>query len=335
MSTPYYSENTGRAYPFQRDETGQLPASGNVVTLPNNAVVEFGCTVGLDAGYEEGTHTVWLADVSRDTGTQSVTFKYRSDAPGLDGYELRFTFLLSDGKFVTQFADAAVYDEVDSDPEACETNDRWFGFMVCGELEDVYAQLATPLTTGSAEVEPALIENLAKSYVRSLNLANADRTRAARPSGCTDYNWPFETGGIYVAARCLADDVILFPGYNCNIRKVENNGFVIEAEVGAGQGEPGVEVPLFPGETSPDGSNLLTGGLECSDLIRTINGINVRDFIIEAGLGAQIELDPDKHEIAVSLNMSQLAVCNAVEDIDESDESECPAPECSLEAEEE
>ncbi len=331
MSVPYYSENTGRSYPFLENTTGVLPFNSGVIgCVPTEAIVDFGCTMGLDSGFDAGEHTVWLQSVTKNVGDQTITFKFRSTAPGLDGYELSFTFGRYD-KFKTVFADATAYGTVDEDPEACETNDRWHGFLVCGSLEAYYVlpweSTATSLQT--ALIEPSTIISNVRTYVRSINLANQDRTRATRPTGCTPYTWPFETGGIFVNARCINSDTLFMSGFNVNVRRAEGNAIVIDAGVGDGLGEPGDEIPLSDDDVAPDGSTLLTGGPTCGELVRTINGVSAKDFTIDAGLGAKISLDPAKHLVEVDINMSQLSVCG-LEDESETDE-ECPELDCDLE----
>lgn len=333
MSTPYYSENTGRSYPFLSDTTGVVPFnSTDTSTLPNEVIVDFGCTMGMDSAYIAGTHYVALRLVRRGSGT--LTFRFVSNAPGLDGYALEFTFNSTD-KYRTVFADAIVIGDVDSDPEACVSGDRWYGLMTCGDLEQFYDDTAPTedVILGSAadipKIEPALVISLVGSYVRSINLANQDRTRATRPAGCTPYTWPFDTGGIFVNARCIDGDTLFMSGFNVNVRKAEGNAIVLDAGVGDGLGEPGSEIPLSEEEVAPEGSSLLTGGPACGDLIRTINGVSAKDFTIDAGLGAKISLDPDNHLVEVDINMSQLSVCDISDESDTSEE--CPELDCDLE----
>ena len=56
-------------------------------------------------------------------------------------------------------------------------------------------------------------------------------------------------------------------------------------------------------------NNLLSGGLQCNEVLRSINGMGGPFFNILAGLGVSIVPEPDLHKVKVDVNMFGLSVC--------------------------
>ena len=83
----------------------------------------------------------------------------------------------------------------------------------------------------------------------------------------------------------------------------------IPALVGAGSGQPCSEVALFPGEQPPSGSSNLDGSLSCSEVVGSINGVSISNFIIETGLGVSLLLDPLANTLNLDFDLSGLAIC--------------------------
>lgn len=201
----------------------------------------------------------------------------------------------------------------------CDDEPLWSGYLVTGKLDALRRLLPNEgdtigRTTGGV-IEPSLIQNMALTFVSSVNIANADRTRTTASAGCPTVEWPYPTGSdvIHVNAQCLRGDVKIKPGYNATVRQdSSDNAMVISGAVGAGEGEPCGEVPLFPGEIAPDGSSLLSGGLRCDEVIRTLNGVGGRFLVVRAGLGVKIDSDPATNTLTVDADMNQLSVCYAV-----------------------
>ncbi len=198
----------------------------------------------------------------------------------------------------------------------CDDEPLWGGYLVTGKLDQLRTLLPDEgdtlgRTTGGV-IEPSLVQNMARTFVSSFNIANADRTRMTAADGCPPIDWPYPTGPdvIHVNAQCLRGDVKIRPGYNATVRQQDfDNAMVLSAGVGAGEGEPCREVELFPGEIPPSGSSLLSGGLRCDEVIRTLNGVGGRFMVVRAGLGVKIDSDPSTNTITVNADMSQLSVC--------------------------
>lgn len=155
-------------------------------------------------------------------------------------------------------------------------------------------------------VEPANVHCI--SYIKSINIANVERTLADPPKDCTKEDIPdtyvtnttppsgdyFMYNGkkVYPYARGLTGNVILVPGFNCGITKIQNNN---ELQVSAMQGiganlyEPQEEKPLYTGETRPSKSTLYSGGIPCYETVKSINGVELKTVNIEVGKGITLE----------------------------------------------
>jgi hypothetical protein len=200
----------------------------------------------------------------------------------------------------------------------------WSGYLVTGDLTALDEVLPgdgelVRSDTGDATVEPALLQNLRAGYVLSLNIANDDRTRALPDEECSATEWPYETGGVFVYQRCLTGEVVLDVGYNVTLDQTDD-AVIVGAAVGAGLGEPCAEVPLFEDEEAPDGSVLLSGGLRCQDAIRAVSGVSGPVLALLAGNGVTVTASPEDHQLTVTVDMSNLALCansESVSDISE------------------
>lgn len=330
MLPGWYNDNANRAYPLVElaDEThSDSLASYTLANLPNSCLLDLGICLGLESLFRAGQHSVWLSAVSRSGAT--ITFQFETDAPGVD-QPLRFYRDIGDPEFATDTAevqdltwvdglppqtetcDGQPVSEIDNRvPEICVTQPLWFGFLVTGPLADLAAILPSGQSlTGIRPIEPAVIRNLADSYVRSLNIANMDRTRTTAPPGCREECLPFDPGIIFVREHCIQGDVRFVEGFNCSIRVSDrNNSITFQAGVGAGAGQVCGEVPVFACEQDlVDGGKLLSGSSPCSSLLRTIDGIGGSQLEIRGGGGVVVTPDPDHYRVVIDVNMVDLAV---------------------------
>jgi hypothetical protein len=320
MQMSWENENANRSFPFQK-ETTDVPgaASGSIQQLPDSAVVDAGFIVGLEAGFNSAVNLIWLNAVRRSGST--FWFDFASDAPGLYGKILTFTRTLTDPQGTVEFqtVDEAGFSMsmTSTDLSVCAGEPLWEGYLVSGDLTDLAGVLPDGqqlLRSGSgAELELALVQNLAHTYVSAINLANANRTRATAPLVCPPLIWsyPIAEDEVYVTARCLRGDIRFVRGYNLDVAQTDyNNTITLAPSPGGGLGQPcNTEPTLFDGEIPPDGSTLLEGGPRCSDLLRTINGLGGANAMFVSGVGAQIIPLPATNTIIIDVNMHGLQVC--------------------------
>lgn len=306
----FYNDNEYRAYPFIYTPNYTGPV------VPDATIVDAGFIVGLDSGFEPGTHSVWLSSITRAGGT--FTFTFASDAPGLADIPLVFERDENDAPWVSEHASAA--DE--SVEEGCVSAPAWEGFLVTGPLEALAAEVAPDETrTFSATdrvMEPARIQSLVRNYVRSINLGNLNRVMAVGPktgayAECSD-SLGSEAEHVVVNARCLQGDLKVREGYNCRIRQIERtNELRVAAEKNAGtpldaeQCQYGGELPLYPSEPLPAGSKFFSGGPSCDELISTVNGIGGANINIIGGTGVIVTTDPATHTVRISLAANNIA----------------------------
>jgi len=320
----WYNDNRNRSFPFIRGTVGfDVPASGPVDMrdLPDDFIVDCGFVMGPESGYVEGTHNVFLRRVYRAGST--IFFEFVSDAPNLHAKYLTFSRDIAEIDYAVEFTEllpeAPIFSTSASISEVAPTfcpEFLWEGYLITGLMPSIVARLADGAEIkrldGDAVVEPALIQNLDQGMLVSLELANSDRTRVTAPEDCPDIVWPYQTGIVFVNARCIQGDVRLREGYNASIvQNTADNTITIGAAVGSGAGEPCGEVPLFDGESSPVSSsnNSLAGGPLCNETLRSINGIGGPQFTILGGTGVSIVPDPDNHCIEIDVNLIDLALC--------------------------
>jgi hypothetical protein len=323
MSRPgWLNDNESRSYPLV--PRGPLMLRGVLpVGLPYSALVDFGCVVGPDAGFDGRTHPIYLQSVARAGGR--FVFAFRCDAPGLAGVSLRFPRDVSDGEFATGESEATA----DVPPGAVEPcvairdDPLWEGFLTTGLLDDLAAVLpdGEVLVAGAVPptVEPALVQDLSRGYVRTLNLANEDRTRARAPAGCPEASsealgGPVDDAHQYraiVNRECLSGPLTVREGYNCTIRQsARENSLTISAALAGGAGEPCVEVPLAGTEAPPAASTLLTGGPACSEVVNSINGLTGGVIHLVPRNGVRIEPSTTApNTLVVDFDLRDLTVC--------------------------
>jgi hypothetical protein len=308
MARPgFYNDNAHRSYPFLDADLG--------MPLPESAVVDFGCLMGLSVGYDDEAHKVYLHRVYRDTGV--FRFEFRCTAPAMAGQSLTFLVPDTSSEYAsfTATVDVAPGSSGSSLSSECGDDPDWEGFLVIGDLFDLKNAIAVSESLddvgGATTVEPALVQNLARTFVRAVHLANADRVRTQPPPGCPDSDVPTtDPDHSYVIARCLTGDLKFVEGYNSSIRQSDSdNAIVIGASVGAGAGQPCDEVPLYPGEMSPDGGQLLTGGPTCGEILKSINGVGGKVIRLNQGTGVRITPGETEGELIVAVDLHDLAVC--------------------------
>lgn len=306
-SPSWFNENENRAYPLRL-------ADGNP---PEPLLVDAGFVAYAKSRFETATHSVRLLAVRRQGSYFYLDFG--SDAPELYGTNLTFSRHVSDGDFVSEFVDsgtAGLSTSSESGSRSASEENRdlcdeplWSGFVVTGRMAAFETLLpADGEVSYAAAVEPALVQNLAESFVSKFAVANADRTRVSPTEGCDGD--AIDDSVIHVHRYCVVGDVVLVPGYNANVRQsTQDNSITLGAAVGDGEGQPCDTVPLYRGEQPPPGSSLLEGGPRCNETVRSVNGVGGPQLNLFAGRGVTITSEPDDNRVIINVNMSGLALC--------------------------
>lgn len=300
----FFNDNEYRAYPFIYRARGQ-----SELTAPESGIVDAGFILGLDAEFDASEHSVWLAAVT--VTAEQITFRFETDAPGAAGIPLTFT-----GPRTAEWT--TLYAATGPAPHVCAEEPIWEGFIVTGVLPTSFpAPLATTYSSDDYVIEPGLLQNLAKSYLRSISVGNYERTTIP------PCETPQATNSrkVVTNARCLKGDIIFKEGYQCIItQNTRARAIDITASTTAAVVDPpeelctyNGELPLFPGEQPQPGSKFLGGGPACSELIFTVNGAGGKNLLLFGGGGIQINTDSDANAIIVKLDTNAQNACAAAD----------------------
>jgi hypothetical protein len=262
----FYNDNEYRAYPFV-----YRPNAGDIL-LPNSAVVDAGIILGLDAFTTDiRDYSVWLTSIERTNTSFTFALVY-APTNGAAGTTLTFTRPdNNDDAWVSIFAESAHTGD-NADP-------IWEGFLVAGPVTDLRKILSVGQTLhfvrNAYQIEPGLVQNLHNAYLRSITVANYDRTRipacdtstpgninaapvANAADFCTSILQTTTTNTnrrIIVHTNKMTGDIRLKEGYNCQITQTDrahelsitalkNAGAPVDAELCA----HGSELPLYDDE---------------------------------------------------------------------------------------
>lgn len=268
--------------------------------LDKDLIVDCGFITGLDSGYNPDTHVVYVAAVRRIGALLEVEF--RATAPNLAGHPLIFRRSAAAEEWEEEYRESAAANLT------CATEPLWSGFFVSGVVTTTFEKLNdganVTFTAAQTAVEPARVQTLVKSYLRSVNVGNYART-AVPPCTGTEETIITPATEIIVNGTCISGHVKLKQGYNCQITQQEfNNTITILAVKDANTANPelcqnGSEIPLSSNEAKPelvDGepekSKFFSGGLACDQTITSINGLGGPDVKLAGGAGVQIVPDP-------------------------------------------
>lgn len=317
MARPgFLNDNLFRAYPFIPPSAVENVSSsaGDEDTLPTVAIVDFGAIMGLDAMFDDVSDCVYLYEIRRSGDT--FTFEFRTNADAAEPYVLLFARDVSDEEFAFEQVEAAPAGTSSSSASSagdCGESPIWEGFLVTGNLAELAEELADGATltfTGrQLQIEPARIQNLESSFVRSVGLANFDRTHTIATDACGGSDDGEEPVFVYTA--CLDGALRLMEGFNCAIRQEDStNTLTVSAALGAGVGLACEEMPIYEGEAPPEGSTLLTGGPSCTEILKTINGVGGRVIRLFGGKGVHIAPhESEANKLVVDVDLAGFVVC--------------------------
>jgi hypothetical protein len=312
MAVPgFLNDNTFRAYPLVGPKAPPMVrGSGGAYRLPEATLADLTAVIGPAVPFDPAVG-LRLAAVSRAGGTLTFLF-----AGG--GVEMPVEVPEGAAEFSVH-AGGAAEDGCDGDWADVRVTVGLLADLlaILPDGDDLTADDETPVL-----VEPARVQSLAGSYVTGISVANAPRTTAAAPDGCPGSSSSEAAGSssagpgdgdVIVSARCLRGEVRFIPGYNCTIRQSEaDNALVIGAAVGAGDGEPCGEEPLYEGETSPDGGTLLSGGPSCGQVIQRVAGLAGPNVQVIGGPGVVVRPSEEaENTLLVDVNFRGVPSCDA------------------------
>ncbi len=286
----FYTVSQQISYPLLSDDSKALTPSG---VLPDAALLDAGFLLGLDSGFVPGQHEVYLYSV--EVSGTTITFDFRSDAPGLLLY--RWLFQAETGGV----SGCPIYTDAVLIAGGPDSPDRGTGFLAVGDLTEL-AALGDGLwlTGGTPRVEPALLQSMIDSFARSVNLAN-DARRCPPQCGSSASSESAET---FLQAGDLVGDLKFREGYNSRIvLNRTDNSIQLGANRGSGAGETCEDVIIDEGGFQP--------GAPCSECDGYINSINGKtaqsgQLRLVAGPGMVVVPDPDNHKIVIRVESNRV-----------------------------
>lgn len=306
----FYNDNEYREYPFVFKKTYAGPA------LPAAIIVDCGFIVGIDSNFNSAEDVIYLAKIKKITGT--LLFEFRSTATKLAAHPIIFTQDAASNEWAEVHAAASAV----TAENFCASEPAWRGFIVTSQLRD----FANTLVNGQEivypaperAVEPGRIQNLVKSYLRSINVGNYDRQVISMCGNfiVADYNLDgvnnfddvldfVNAAGarkIIKNAECIKGNVFVEAGFNCVISQSSAaNSITVSASLGANTLGPagaelcqnGSEIKLYANEPNAPDSQFLSGGPACDEVITAINGLPAPDVKIVGGRGIRVIADPE------------------------------------------
>lgn len=322
MANPgFLNDNQFRDYPFltRLDPLSQADYPSEPLplqALPPSAIVDAGAIMYAGSQFA-AEHRVYLCAISRDG--DNLYYDLRSDAPGAENTRCLFQRQVTAAECLTEWVEASFLDGSATDSAACDGIPNWEAFLSTGRCDELAALLsdgeAVTFPFGLWTLEPSRVQNLAGTYVQTLNLANFPRHTASPPIDCLTGSESAAPTDPYTNAICMTGNIAFREGFNANIRQERGTSTIwLGAARGAGAGEPCEEVPLFESEPTPADSRFLTGGPGCDEILTAINGVGGRDLVLRAGPGFRIYADPDiPHALVIDRSLQDFAVCAAHE----------------------
>ena len=283
---------------------------------PTSTILDAGFIMGLDAEYAENIHSVWLAQIKKIDDTFEFVFATNATAK-----KLSFFRSVNSQEWTNEHAES-----FSDDGKRCAVEPVWSGFIVTGNLAALSELFVTAATNnvwtfGDISqtqanrylIEPGLIQNLNRAYLRSISVGNYSRV-VVPPCGSADTD---ADRTIVPNALCLKGDIRLKEGYNCEITQTDrSNELSVTALFNAGAGSTstelcahGSEVPFYVNEPLAPNSKFYSGGPACNETISSINGFNGPSVNIVGGVGVNILADSDTHEIIVQKKPNSQVNC--------------------------
>lgn len=304
----FYNDNEYREYPFVFKPTYFADE------LPNTAIVDCGFIMGLDSEFVAEIHGVYLKSIERQA--TGFLFTFATNAPNNLLFPLTF-FVDQDTPEWTQINSIS---GINATTTFCATEPVWEGFIVIGLLDELKQAMPVDTTIvfgDQRQVEPARIQSLVKSYLRSVSVGNYARV-VALPVNCAEPTTAVtsNTRQIVINAGCLAGDIFFKPGFNCQITQNNTtNTLTISASLGANTTGAeaaefcanGSEIKLTPTEAAAPGSKFLSGGPACDEVISSINGLSSANVNIVGGSGIQVFAAAVPNTLAIRLDTQLLA----------------------------
>ena len=322
----FYNDNECRSYPFIFKAT-----YAGVSRCPDTAIVDCGFIMGLDSGYDPAQHFVYLKSIQRTSQEFIFEFATNApgaeDYPLV--FTRSLTAVEWESEFVESGANTDVAFCATSPAWEGYLVTGLFAELAStltgvGQLSFYAPENNSGGQTPDYEVEPARVQSLVKAYVRSINVGNYERVTVKPCTSSSSSGGTFSSSSAQanrrvipysaqsscsscsssslgaISGMCLTGDVKIKGGFNCVVQQtaydnkillVPRKGANIYTDPAQDRCQYGSEIPIYAGEQPPAGSEFLSGGPACGDLITSINGVGGKNVKIVGGTGVQITTD--------------------------------------------
>jgi hypothetical protein len=274
-------------YPLQRD-----PSVFGGLTLRRTWLLDLGLTSGVRSSYRYVTTAV-LARINSNGTT--VTFDFQAG----DVF-FRFALPVSSAAGTTIWSEAAASLGGTPDPA------MGFGFVQFGDLSAFSTTTGT--WTGSAAVEPTLVQALGNHQIFNVRVANEQATIVSDNGPCGSSSSSSSSSGpppLIVDPTSLAGDVKLAGGYYTTV-SLEPQGRTVTFDI-VDTAEESEELPCDPiGKLIYPPDYVLPDAPDCRDLVFSLNGIGPEPFThrfdLQGSLGVTVAPLADSHSLRVDID---------------------------------
>jgi hypothetical protein len=207
-----------------------------------------------------------------------------------------------------------------------EFTPKWQGYVVTGIVDRAKLQSDIDACFAGGEmagliVEPARIFSAAGGVRKRVEVWNANRTKVKVDSECKSPD--VGNTEAYVRNYVGTPDVLrVAGGYQVGLRHNGDSTIIVRANPSGGElGAPTEEIPLFPGESSVIGASFMDGGINCDNVLRSINGVSGPTLHIYSDSGVTIGNHTALNRIVIAVKGEGLNFCP---DVSPAEQVPCP-----------
>lgn len=191
------------------------------------------------------------------------------------------------------------------------------GYLTIGDISrllDGQTSLADCLGSGELPdllIEPGRVFLATGRAIKQINVYNEKRTHLVTDADCKAVQYEADVPQYIRAYSGSPDAVRLAGGHQTTVQQNQVSGDVnITSIVNGGElGPPLGELPMYEGEAPPEDRDYLDGGLACSGVLRSINGVAGPNLQLLAGLGVLVAADNSLSRIIINVNGEGISSC--------------------------
>jgi hypothetical protein len=193
---------------------------------------------------------------------------------------------------------------------------KWQGYLTLGDI-DVAALLSGGLKAcfagenlPSLPVEPGRVFSAAGLVRKKVEVWNQQRTRFRGDEYCLGQLPENDSQEYLLQYAGQPEHLRISGGYQMSVTQGGATIITLRSAVGGGElGSPLSEIPLSDTELPPNDRTYLDGGLDCSEVLRSINGVGGPNLQISSLQGVLVEPHPSLTRIVIDVNGESINYC--------------------------